>query len=106
MSLDPVIHAPIRLIVMSALAVNEAAEFTYLRGITGATDGNLASHLRRLEEADYVHMEKRFVRRRPQTLYSLTERGRIAFESYLAELAALLPGGAGVAADPGTADAR
>ncbi|NOZ77940.1 MAG: transcriptional regulator [Acidobacteria bacterium] len=91
MPIDPLIHAPVRLEIMSALAVNEQAEFTFLRKVTGTTDGNLATHLRRLEEAGYVEVEKRFVKRRPQTLYRLTETGRAAFDHYLDELEALLP---------------
>ncbi|NOZ94676.1 MAG: transcriptional regulator [Acidobacteria bacterium] len=91
MPLDPLVHAPIRLAVLSVLVVNEEAEFTFLRRLTGATDGNLATHLRRLEDAGYVEAEKRFVGRRPQTLYRMTARGRQAFERYLDELEALLP---------------
>ncbi len=91
MTLDPLIHAPVRLEIMSALAVNEQAEFTFLRTLTKATDGNLAAHLRRLENAGYVEVEKRFVGRRPQSLYRLTDKGRRAFERYLDALEALLP---------------
>lgn len=79
LALDPTIHAPIRLAVMTALSGVEGADFTYLLGITGATDGNLATHLRRLEEAGYVNIRKSFRRRRPHTRYRLTPKGRDAF---------------------------
>ncbi len=91
MPLDPLIHAPVRLEIISVLAVNEQVEFTFLRSLTQTTDGNLASHLRRLEDAGYVEVEKRFVGRRPQSLYRLTKAGRDAFERYVDALEALLP---------------
>jgi len=91
MTLNPLIHAAVRLKIMSALAVNDQADFTFLRQLTGATDGNLATHLRRLEDAGYIEVEKRFVARRPQTLYRLTTAGREAFERYLDQLEAMLP---------------
>lgn len=90
-TLDPYIHAPVRLAVMSILLVQEEVEFTYLREATGATDGNLAAHLGRLEKEGYVAFRKRFYRRRPQTLYRMTAKGRRAFEVYLTRLEALLP---------------
>lgn len=75
LALDPNIHAPVRLAVMTALSGGESADFTYLLGITGTTDGNLATHLRRLEEAGYITMRKSFRRRRPHTRYRLTPGG-------------------------------
>jgi DNA-binding PadR family transcriptional regulator len=56
----------------------------------GATDGNLAKHLRRLEEAKYVTMQKSFVGRRPRTTYAITDRGRAALERHVQMLARLL----------------
>lgn len=91
--LDDIIHSRIRLSVMSLLAVVEAAEFTYLRERTGATDGNLGAHLRRLEDAGYVIAEKRFEERKPVTRYSLTRAGRGAFRRYVERLAAMISGG-------------
>lgn len=90
-NLDPSIHAPVRLAVMSLLLAHEEAEFTYLREMTGATDGNLAAHLGRLEKTGYIKVRKRFFKRKPQTLYGMTEKGRKAFELYLTQLEALLP---------------
>ena len=76
---------------MSALLPIEEIEFTALRDRVGATDGNLATHVAKLEKAGYVAVRKRFVKRRPQTLYRLTDRGRDAFAAYLEALEALLP---------------
>jgi DNA-binding MarR family transcriptional regulator len=91
--LDEVIHSRIRLAVMSILASVEDAEFTYLRERTGATDGNLGMHLRKLEEAGYVSADKRFVARKPVTRYRMTAAGRKAFRRYIDRLGRMIPGG-------------
>lgn len=88
--LDDVIHSRIRLAVMSILAGVEQAEFTYLRDRTGATDGNLGAHLKKLEEAGYVSVDKRFEDRKPVTRYGLTTEGREAFERYVDRLDAMI----------------
>ena len=85
------IHAPVRLAIMSGLVHGDEVEFTVLRERTGASDGNLATHLLRLEKAGYVKSRKRFVQRRPQTLYHMTDPGRVAFLAYLDALQSLLP---------------
>jgi DNA-binding PadR family transcriptional regulator len=68
----------------------ESAEFTFLKDKVGATDGNLSVHLRKLEEAGYISVDKRFVSRKPVSSYKLTVKGRKAFESYLAHLEKLI----------------
>lgn len=88
--LDELIHSRIRLAVMAILAAADDAEFTYLRDRTGATDGNLGAHLRKLEEAGYVEVEKRFVDRKPVTRYRLTTTGRKAFGEYVERMEQLL----------------
>ncbi len=88
--LNPVIHGKLRLALLSLLAGVEEAEFTWLRGKTGATDGNLGAQLLKLEEAGYVRMEKRFVLRKPQTVYGITEDGRKALSEYVQALKQLL----------------
>lgn len=90
--LDEVIHARIRLAAMAILAGVDKAEFTYLRDRTGATDGNLGAHLRKLEEAGYVESEKRFEDRKPVTRYALTAAGREAFRRYVDRLGAMISG--------------
>jgi DNA-binding MarR family transcriptional regulator len=88
--LDEVIHSRIRLAAMSILAGVESAEFTYLRDRTGATDGNLGAHMRKLEEAGYVAVEKTFEARKPVTRYALTGAGRRAFAAYVERLGEML----------------
>ena len=88
--LDPVVHGKMRLALLSLLSGVEEAEFTWLREKTGSTDGNLGAHLLKLEEAGYVAMEKKFVARKPVTLYRMTEAGRTALEHYIASLKSLL----------------
>ena len=86
----PVVHGKLRLALLSLLATVEEAEFTWLRARTGATDGNLGAQLMKLEEAGYVTVEKRFVQRKPQTLYRMTEAGRTALTEYVKALKQLL----------------
>jgi len=92
--LNPVIHGKLRLALLSLLSGVDEAEFTWLRAKTGATDGNLGAQLLKLEEAGYVSVEKRFVLRKPQTLYRMTEAGRAALTEYVAALRELLGGAA------------
>ncbi len=88
--LDDVIHSRIRLAVMAILAAVDDSEFTYLRDRTGATDGNLGAHLRKLEEAGYVTVDKSFVDRKPVSRYRLTGKGRRAFGEYVERMERLL----------------
>lgn len=88
--IDDILHSRIRLAVVSALARCEEAEFTWLREAVGTTDGNLTTHCRKLEEAGYLLVDKRFVDRKPVTFYSLTDSGRDALLSYARTLTGLL----------------
>jgi DNA-binding HxlR family transcriptional regulator len=88
--LNPVIHGKLRLALLSLLSGVDEAEFTWLRGKTGATDGNLGAQLLKLEEAGYVAVEKKFVQRKPQSLYRMTEAGRNALTEYVQALKQLL----------------
>jgi len=93
MDLDPVIHQPARLRIVAALAAlppTDAVEFTALRDLLGLTDGNLGAHLRRLEEVEYITVEKTFVERKPRTFMSLSTKGRQAFKRHVAALEAIL----------------
>ena len=93
--LNPVIHGKLRLALLSLLSGVEEAEFTWLRVKTGSTDGNLGAQLLKLEEAGYVSVEKKFVQRKPQTLYRITESGRMALTAYVQALKQLLGGAIG-----------
>lgn len=81
-SLDRVIHEPARLMIMTVLYAVSEADFIYLQNECGLTQGNLSSHLARLEEERYVLVAKTFKGKYPLTVCSLTEKGRKAFEEY------------------------
>jgi DNA-binding PadR family transcriptional regulator len=88
--LNPVIHGKLRLALLSLLTGVEEAEFTWLRAKTGSTDGNLGAQLLKLEEAGYISVEKRFIERKPQSLYKITEVGREALADYVRAIRQLL----------------
>jgi len=91
--LDAIIHQPARLRLMAALEAlkpDESVEFTFLRNLLNLTDGNLGAHLRKLEEAKYVRLEKTFVERKPRTYIALTPRGRQAFREHVQALQDIL----------------
>jgi DNA-binding MarR family transcriptional regulator len=88
--LDRLIYEPIRLRIVSALAVNRSLTFNELKKLLETTDGNLSVHARKLEEADYIVCTKSFEGRMPKTQYRLTETGRRALEKYLNHMEALI----------------
>ncbi len=73
----------VRLGIMSALAVNDWLDFNSLKEYLDVTDGNLASHLKRLEKEEFVNVEKSFIDRKPNTKYFMTEEGKKAFDEHL-----------------------
>ena len=89
-SIDDVIHGRLRLGVMAYLASAEVADFNELKSVLQATQGNLSVHLRKLEEAGYVEIEKAFRERKPLTRVRLTEKGRAAFKTYLDAIGKLI----------------
>jgi DNA-binding MarR family transcriptional regulator len=94
---NAIIHQPIRLKIMAALKAlpeHEMLEFVRLKTIVGATEGNLGAHITTLEEAGYVRVEKDFAGKRPRTRVMLTKDGRRAFDDYVADLRAIIDGGA------------
>lgn len=88
--IDEVIHGRLRLGIMVYLADAEAADFTELRTVLEATQGNLSAHLKKLEEAGYVAISKSFVANKPLTRVSITPEGRRAFAAYLEALGGLI----------------
>ncbi len=72
-----------RLGIMSALAVNDWLDFNALKEYLDVTDGNLASHLKRLEKEEFINVEKSFIDRKPNTKYFMTEDGKKAFDEHL-----------------------
>lgn len=73
----------IRLGIMSALAVSDSLDFTTLKEHLDVTDGNLATHLKKLEQEEFIEIKKTFVDRKPNTSYSMSDTGRKAFENHL-----------------------
>ncbi|MHA7128060.1 winged helix-turn-helix domain-containing protein [Algoriphagus namhaensis] len=80
----------IRLRVMSILMVNESFDFNSFKEVMDVTDGNLSTHLRKLENEGFLDVEKTFLGRKPQTNYSATEMGKKAFQEHLDFLESLI----------------
>ena len=85
-TLDRLIHERIRLGIVSALAAGDVLSFNDLKHLLDTTDGNLSVHARKLEDAGYVECLKSFDGRTPKTEYRLTDAGRRALETYLAQM--------------------
>ena len=81
-NINKIIHEPARLLLMAHLFVVESADFLFLQRQTGLTWGNISSHLRKLENAGYVSVQKEFIDKKPHTTLKLTEEGRAAFKEY------------------------
>ena len=91
--LNETIHQPVRLRIMAALVtleIGNEVDFTYLRDLLDVTDGNLGAHLRKLEEAGYISVNKTFVERKPRTYISVTVEGRKVFQEHVAALESIL----------------
>ncbi len=82
-NLDRVIHEPARLAIMAVLYGVEEANFKYLLNMTGLSRGNLSANVSKLEEAGYVDVQKKFVGKKPMTIYKITAEGRKALDEYL-----------------------
>lgn len=85
-------ESKVRLGIMSVLMVNDTLNFTSLKDLLKLTDGNLATHLRALEESGYLEVQKEFIGRKPNTNYSVNEEGKKAFEAHLNVLEDLIKG--------------
>jgi DNA-binding MarR family transcriptional regulator len=79
---DRLVHEPARLMILMVLYTVDRADFTFLANATELTDGNLSSHLSKLEAAGYVQIEKGYAGKKPRTTLQLTEEGRRAVEDY------------------------
>lgn len=92
---DDIIHQPLRLKIMAALNAlqpRESLDFTRLKAMVDATDGNLGSHISTLERAGYIKVEKDFVGKKPRTSVAMTREGRKAFGQHVAYLRDILEG--------------
>ena len=89
-ALDRTIHEPIRLGIISALAVNASLSFNELKARLDTTDGNVSVHARKLEDAGYLSCQKGFEGRVPHTEYKLTAAGRKAMDKYFAQMTTII----------------
>ena len=88
--LNKVFDSRIRLGIMSVLMVNDSFDFNSLKEALGVTDGNLASHLKALEDKGYIIARKKFIGRKPNTSYVITEEGSQLFREHLNALEQLI----------------
>lgn len=88
--LNRVVHEPARLLILACLAAVDRADFLFVMRQTGLTQGNLSSHLARLESAGYVEVAKTIDGKRPRTVLKLTPGGRTAFADYRQRMLAML----------------
>ncbi len=81
--LNKIFDSRLRIGIMSALVVNESMNFNELKALIDATDGNLATHLKTLEDNGFIKVQKGFIGRKTNTLYAITKAGEKAFRSHL-----------------------
>ena len=82
-NLNKIFDSRIRLGIMSALMVNAEVNFNDLKELIQVTDGNLASHMKTLEDSNYIKVQKGFIGRKTNTTYSVTKAGEKAFKAHL-----------------------
>ena len=90
--LNKVFDSRIRIGIMSALMVNEEVSYNDLKALMDVTDGNLASHLKTLEENNFIKVQKGFIGRKTNTLYSITKGGEKAFRAHIDALEKIIKG--------------
>jgi len=91
--LDPILHTPLRLAIVSLLISVKEAEFTFIKDKTNATAGNLSVQISKLKEAGYIDVVKQFRENYPQTICKITPEGIRAFETYVKNLQSYLNAG-------------
>lgn len=89
-NLNKVFENRIRLGIMSVLIVNDRADFNTLKKMLNVTDGNLASHIAALQNKNYILVKKKFLDKKPNTTYSVSSRGKKAFNDHLNALEKLI----------------
>jgi len=90
--LNKVFDSRIRIGIMSALIVNESVNFNDLKALIDVTDGNLATHLKTLEDNNFIKVQKGFIGRKTNTLYSITKPGEKAFRAHIDALEKIIKG--------------
>ncbi len=88
--IDDVIHSRVRLAIMSFLATAREADFVAIKKALKVSDGNLSTHLKKLEEKNYVLVSKQFIDKKPQTKIKMSPEGEVAFRAYVEGLAAMI----------------
>ena len=88
--LNKLFDSRVRLGIMSILSVNSSVDFNSMKELLELTDGNLASHLKALESAEYIYSSKQFIGRKPNTKYVITELGHQKFKEHLDALEKLI----------------
>jgi DNA-binding MarR family transcriptional regulator len=83
---DNILHQPIRSKLIATLLQNEVLPFKALREKLNLTDGNLSSHLKKLEEVQYIQIDKFFENKRPKTVVKITTQGKDSFKAYIKQL--------------------
>lgn len=91
-NLNKTFDSRVRLGIMSTLMVNEEINFNTLKELIGATDGNLASHLKALEDIQYIKVKKGFIGRKTNTNYMITKAGEKAFRIHVDALEKMIKG--------------
>lgn len=104
--LDRLVHEPGRLAILTVLSSVADADFLFLQRATGLTKGNLSSHLSKLEDAGLVRIDKRFVRKKPQTTLTITDAGRERTARHWEQLEALREQAQAVSASQASQSAR
>ncbi|MBC8491648.1 MAG: transcriptional regulator [Candidatus Marinimicrobia bacterium] len=84
--LNQIIHAQVRLSILTLLISVKEADFVYLKESVGTTDGNLSVHLTKLEDTGYIKITKKFVSKKPKTICSISAKGRNAYQEYILAL--------------------
>ncbi len=91
-NLNKVFDSRVRLGIMSTLMVNDEINFNDLKQLINVTDGNLASHIKALEESGFIKVNKGFIGRKTNTTYSATKAGEKAFKQHLLALEKIIKG--------------
>jgi DNA-binding HxlR family transcriptional regulator len=85
-NLDNVLNQQIRLAIISILIKVQSADFNFLKESTKTTQGNLSHQLKKLKEAEYIEINKKFVNNYPKTICRITNKGKSAFENYVEQM--------------------
>ncbi len=88
--IDKTVHEPARLLILSMLYVIDSADFVFLHRHSGLTRGNFSTHMSKLEDEHYVKVNKKFVDKKPTTIYRITDAGRSALDNYREKMKKIL----------------